>query len=94
MVLDGIHMTVAIDCIIEGEAKGADTHARKWAEAQDVAVEPYPAEWELYGKAAGHIRNKQMLVDGQPDLVLAFSHELSASRGTTNMVTQSREAGG
>jgi GDP-D-mannose dehydratase len=79
--------------VIEGEAKGADSIARTCAEKFDIEVEKYPANWDKYGRAAGPVRNKQMLVEGQPDLVLAFSKNLSTSKGTKNMVDQAREAG-
>ncbi len=86
--------------IIDGAARGADTMAYKWAECmieqglgQVVFSERYPADWDQHGRAAGPIRNKQMLVEGKPTLVLAFSDDLSVSRGTANMVKQSRAAG-
>lgn len=80
--------------LIEGEAPGADTLARRWAEYFMVPVEPFPANWKEYGRAAGPIRNKQMLVEGKPDLVIAFYDRPPAeSRGTANMVSQARKAG-
>jgi hypothetical protein len=79
--------------IIEGEQRGADLLARKVAEDLGLVVEPYPADWDKYGKAAGPIRNRVMLDEGKPDLVLAFHHDLSASKGTANMVKQARAAG-
>lgn len=76
--------------IIEGEAKGADFLARVWAKWQCMSYEPYPADWKTYGKAAGPIRNKQMLVEGKPDLVIAFLAK--GSIGTKDMIKQSKEA--
>lgn len=58
--------------IIQGGAKGADFLARVWAKHMGVEWHEYPADWMSHGKAAGHIRNKQMLDEGNPDLVIAF----------------------
>jgi len=95
--LDAIHDLHTIDVLIEGEAKGADSIARAWAEEQQhpaVLVAPFPAQWDKFGKSAGPIRNKQMLDDGQPDLVVAFpTGRLSESKGTLNMVQQAQKAG-
>ena len=80
-----------ISTIIEGEARGADTLARKYGESHGIEVERYPALWELHGKRAGPIRNAQMLKEGQPELVVAFRGV--NSRGTQNMIDQARKAG-
>lgn len=58
-----------------------------------VARWTYPADWKTYGRAAGPIRNRQMLTCGQPDLVLAFHDALEISKGTANMVKIARKAG-
>ena len=79
--------------VIEGEAKGADSIARDVAGEQGFMVMPFPANWKLYGRAAGPIRNKQMLTEGKPDLVVAFHNDIDSSRGTANMVDQARKAG-
>lgn len=80
-----------ITTVIEGEARGADTLARKYAERHGLDVLPFPAQWDLHGKAAGSIRNTQMLKEGKPELVIAFLHE--DSRGTLNMINQAERAG-
>lgn len=82
---------LAITTIIEGEARGADTLARRYAERRGLDVLPFPALWDKHGKAAGPIRNKQMLVEGQPELVIAFRGP--NSRGTQNMIDQAKKAG-
>lgn len=78
--------------IIEGEAKGADTIAREEAEKLGFLVNPCRALWNLYGKAAGPIRNQEML-GYLPDLVVAFHDHLENSRGTKNMLKQARKKG-
>lgn len=80
--------------IIEGEARGADQLGAKIAEELGFEVERYPAQWDRYPRgAAGPIRNRQMLVEGKPDLVLAFHEDITCSKGTKNMVTQATKAG-
>lgn len=79
--------------IIEGEARGADRIARIAAEERGLEVERYPADWARYGRAAGPIRNKQMLTEGKPDRVVAFHDNTSESKGTLNMIRQAEEAG-
>ena len=80
--------------IIEGEAKGADLLAREWAVATGKVFEPYPADWERYGKRAGFLRNTQMLEEGRPDRLVAFVDKpLAESKGTKMMVDIARTAG-
>jgi hypothetical protein len=59
----------------------------------DTVVQHFPADWNRYGRAAGPIRNQQMLDEGAPDAVIAFSVNLESSRGTADMVRRSRNAG-
>ena len=56
-------------------------------------VEDYPANWNLHGRAAGPIRNKQMLDEGKPDIVYAFHPNISESKGTKDMVRQAKNRG-
>jgi hypothetical protein len=79
--------------VIEGEARGADSLARKVAQELGILVEPYPADWARHGRTAGPIRSQEMLVKGKPDLVLAFSSHLETSRGTLDMVNRAKRAG-
>lgn len=46
--LQAIHLKRGIECIIHGDATGADTLAGRWAEAEKVPVEPYPTDWNAY----------------------------------------------
>lgn len=79
--------------IIEGEAAGADTIAKNVARALNVKVEAFPADWATHGRAAGPIRNKQMLEMGRPDMVFAFHDDFENSKGTRNMVKQAVKRG-
>lgn len=88
-----INRLSAEDIVIHGCAKGADSIAGYLAKNKGLKVLEFPAQWDKYGKAAGPIRNKQMLDEGKPDEVYAFYADKSKSRGTKNMVKQSRKAG-
>ena len=79
--------------IIEGGARGADTMARNIAEMWGWEVIEYPANWKKFGISAGSMRNKQMLDEGKPDLVLAFYASKEKSKGTKNMVEQAKRVG-
>lgn len=75
--------------VIHGGAPGADTLAATWCVATRTPELRFPAEWSLYGKAAGPLRNQQMLDEGKPTLVLAFP----GGRGTADMIRRARKAG-
>lgn len=79
--------------IIEGEAPGADKTSRLVAEELGLTVEPYPADWDKFHKAAGPIRNQQMLDEGKPDMAVAFHANIGASKGTTDMLRRLGKAG-
>jgi hypothetical protein len=75
--------------IIHGAARGADQLAGAWAHENNVSCVAFPANWDAYGRSAGHVRNGEMLSRGKPDLVVAFP----GGRGTANMIEQATQAG-
>jgi hypothetical protein len=79
--------------VIEGEARGADTCGRLAAQDCGFIVERYPARWSTYGRAAGPIRNQQMLDEGKPDVVEAFHDHIRSSKGIRDMVQRAEKAG-
>lgn len=88
------------DLVIEGAARGADALAGREARLRDMEPEEYPAEWDRYGRAAGPIRNGWMLArleelraEGHEVVCRAFHEDLSASKGTADMVEKLRGAG-
>ncbi len=89
IVLDRIHAETPITGIVHGAATGADTLAGWWATINEIPNLDYPAMWKLHGRAAGPIRNQQMLDEEKPDMVVAFP----GGRGTANMVDQARRRG-
>jgi len=104
-VLDILHWLFGFAVVIEGEAPGADTLARHWAEDRGLEVDPYPADWSdierpgavvrtnrhgrKYDAAAGGVRNQRMLDQGLPDLAVAFP----GGSGTADMKRRVKGAG-
>jgi hypothetical protein len=78
-----------VACVIEGGASGADRQAREWALKLGVPVLTFHADWFAHGPGAGPLRNRRMLEEGKPDIVVAFP----GGPGTRNMVKQARAAG-
>lgn len=79
--------------VIAGGCRGADKIAEKIAKDLNLQVLIFPAEWDKFGRAAGPIRNRQMLVEGKPDMVIAFHPDISTSKGTKDMVDQALRSG-
>lgn len=78
-----------IEVVIHGDAAGADTMAKRWAREHGIPDIACPADWESYGRSAGHVRNREMLVEHKPHAILAFP----GGRGTTSMVVMAQRAG-
>lgn len=74
--------------IITGMARGADTFGLWWGVDNHHAIDRFPADWDNHGKAAGHIRNQQML-DSGIDLAIEFP----GGRGTADMRRRLDKAG-
>lgn len=46
--------------IVAGGAHGADELAKQYAKTKGYAYKEFPADWDLYGKRAGFVRNEAM----------------------------------
>ena len=84
--------------LVHGACRGADIICAAVAEALRFEVRAYPADWEKHRKAAGPIRNQQMLdTENKPDepidLVLAFHNNIQDSRGTADMLDRVTKVG-
>jgi predicted Rossmann fold nucleotide-binding protein DprA/Smf involved in DNA uptake len=75
--------------LVSGAATGVDTLARIIAEKHGLPITEFPADWSKYGRAAGPIRNKQLVQAS--DAVLAFV--APTSKGTRQTITLARERG-
>lgn len=94
--LDKLARRVEILAVRHGAASGADALADEWARLRGYAVQPYPADWSRLGRAAGPLRNAEMLAAHDPAVpssrvccVVAFP----GGRGTADMVQRAKAAG-
>jgi hypothetical protein len=71
--------------IIHGGARGADSLAGNIAKKLGWKQLVFLPDWDLHGKCAGIVRNDLML-DQQPDLVMAFWD--GKSRGTQHTIRE------
>ena len=79
--------------IIEGGAKGTDALAKRYAEDHGHTLKEFPADWEKHGRAAGPIRNSEMV-----DFVKGMEHRAAIffwdgkSRGTGDCMRKAEKA--
>lgn len=81
-ILDNIRITEDIKYVVSGGADGADTLAEKFAEEFKIVPMVFRPEWDVYGKSAGMIRNKDII--NHSDMVFAFWD--GKSKGTANSI--------
>jgi hypothetical protein len=70
--------------IVEGDAPGVDRIAGFLANQWKVPCKRFPANWALYGDAAGPRRNQQM-AEYAEGLIAVWD---GVSRGTADMITR------
>lgn len=73
--------------IIQGEAKGVDSLAKRYAIDHNLLHEDYPADWENLGISAGYIRNNTMVNTATHVLVLWDG----ASKGSEHSIKLARQ---
>jgi len=88
-VLTEIHKETPIDKIVHGGARGADTLGGKWARENNVLEKIYKPDWNTYGKAAGMVRNQEMLDKESIDLLASFP----GGKGTADMKKRAKYKG-
>lgn len=75
--------------IVSGMAKGADTLGVLYAKERKYNIIEYRAQWRKYGKAAGMIRNGEML--DVADAIVTFWNGMSP--GTLDVIKKAEARG-
>lgn len=78
--------------IIQGGCRGADRMSLLACNKLGLKCMEVKADWEKHGRSAGPIRNRVML-DMNPELVIAFHDDLMSSKGTRDTVTEAMKRG-
>lgn len=81
--------TVELTAIVSGGDRGADTLAERYAREHNLKMIIYLSEWNRYGRAAGPIKNKLIINDG--DATITFWDQ--EDRGTNHAISLTRNAG-
>lgn len=74
---------------VSGGAKGADALAEIYAEKNQIPVIVFKPDWEKYGKAAGVIRNRE-IIEAAEMLVAFWDGE---SKGTASSLAFAQKKG-
>lgn len=74
--------TFKITEIVSGTASGVDMMGEYYSEQNNIPCARYPADWDLYGRKAGIVRNATMAT--YADCLIALWD--GKSRGTAHMI--------
>lgn len=75
--------------VVSGTANGADKMGEMWAVERRVPRKLFPAEWDTYGKRAGHLRNFEMAKYAEQAIVFWDGE----SKGSKNMIDNMKKLG-
>lgn len=81
--------------VISGCAQGVDSLAIEWAEDNNIKLTEIPAQWDVYGKRAGYLRNEEMAVHASsgPESGQLIAIWDGKSKGTQHMIVVAKAAG-
>lgn len=74
--------------VVCGCANGVDNLGKLWALENNLPVKYFPAQWEVFGRAAGPVRNQEMAEYAEA-LVCVHSN----TSGSLDMVRRARQLG-
>ena len=77
--------------VVSGGCRGADMLGEWLANEKGWAVKRFEADWKLYGKSVGVIRNREMA--RYADICLLFMVKGAENRGSKNMLKEARRFG-
>ncbi len=79
--------------IVSGHASGADSFGEEYAKLNGIKSSVFKPEWKRYGRAAGPIRNKEMLKYAEEETPIVVAFWDGTSRGTKNMISVAQNDG-
>lgn len=79
----------ACDLIISGGARGVDSIAEAWADANSVPTSIWLADWDKFGKSAGYRRNMDIIAESTHVLAIYDGQ----SKGTMHSIKLATDKG-
>jgi hypothetical protein len=73
--------------VVSGKARGVDFLGEQWALEKNIPIKLFPANWNVYGKKAGHIRNK-LMADYADCAIIIWD---GSSPGSYNMISNMKK---
>lgn len=83
-------MKAEVEWLHVGSREGADRLALEWAYTHSIDMKIHHADWDTYKKAAGPIRNREMLEEAGPNAVVVCFWN-GTSPGTKDLINQARK---
>lgn len=77
-----------VECIISGGASGADKMAEKLAAEYKIPTKIFRANWSMFGKQAGFLRNHDIISNADEILVFMVKE---GSRGTQHSISIAKD---
>lgn len=78
---------IGVTEVVSGCSGAVDMLGEKWAQFVGLPIMSFPANWELYGRKAGPIRNR-MMAEYAEALIAVWDGK---SRGTKNMIEEAKK---
>lgn len=88
-VLEAFQRLHPVRVVIHGGSQFLGAQIEDWAREIGADLVRYPPHWQLHGKHAERLRNRFMLADSRPDIVLA----LPGGDDTEELLAQARTQG-
>lgn len=76
-----------ITLIVSGGARGADYLGEKYAKENNIPTKIFEAQWDLFGKRAGFLRNSDIIENS--DMIFAFWD--GESKGTKDSLDKAKK---
>ncbi len=78
---------IKITLLISGSALGADTLGEQYAKENDIETKIFLPDWEKHGRAAGMIRNTDIV--NESEVVIVFWD--GSSRGSADSINKAKK---
>lgn len=80
-----------ITTVFFGDAKGVDAMILRWCKENGRTYQKFKAEWNIYGKGAGPVRNQEMIQAGADSACILWTGARSTSPGSADMLRRVEE---